>query len=108
MEQFDDVTLQQWSIIVGFLMPAVIAIVNQSTWSKTLRGLVAFASSLVAAFVTTYLETGFDTEDFVKSGIFVFGAAVVTYHTWWKPSTIAPRIEIATSPTDNRELPPVV
>ena len=93
----DNITLTQWAAIVGFFMPAVIAFLNQSTWSNTVRGLVAFAAALVAAVVTTYLETGLDTKDLVTTIIVVFFTAVGTYHTWWKPSTIAPRIEAATS-----------
>lgn len=89
--------LAMWSVIVGFAMPALIALINQTRWTKPLKGLVAFILCVLAAFVTVWLRGELTGATWTTSTLIVFGAAITTYHTWWRPSGIAPSIEAATS-----------
>lgn len=86
-----------WGAIVGFLMPALIAAINRRMWSSAAKAVCAFVLCIVAAGVTAFLTGDFDdTDDLVTAALAVFGAAITTYHFWWKPSGIAPKIEAAT------------
>ncbi len=89
--------LTMWSAIIGFVMPAAIAFVNQARWSKPLKGVVAFMLCMIAAAVTVWIRGEFVTGAWLHSAVVVFFAAVGTYHTWWKPSGIGPTVEAATS-----------
>lgn len=87
-----------WSAIVGFLMPLLISFVNQPRWSSFVRGLVAFVASAIAAAGTVYFTGDFDEgSDVVTAALTVFLVTINTYHFWWKPSMIAPKIERLTS-----------
>lgn len=86
-----------WAAALGYVLPPVIAIVNQPRWSGAIRALfmlvVAGADGLGSAYFTGEFSG--------KSAITCVLTAAVTigiaYHTVWKPSGIAPGIEIATS-----------
>ena len=83
--------------IGGVAMPFLIAIINQSRWSPKLRGLVAFAACLGAAALLAMLHGTLTLTHWRDTAILVTGAAMVMYHSLWKPSGLAPAIEDATS-----------
>lgn len=93
-----DVSLVAWSGLVGSLLPAVLSFINQPGWSTQLKAGLAFAASLGAAAVTTYLEGGFGGGDYVTAIIATLVAAQATYQGFWKPTGIAPKLESVTSP----------
>ncbi len=86
-----------WSAVVGFFMPAAIAFVNQSRWSKPPKGIVAFGLCLIAAVVTVWVRGELSTGTWLHAALVLFLTAIGTYHTWWKPSGIGPTVEAATS-----------
>lgn len=90
-------TLDMWSAVLGFVLPLAVAFINQSHWTKPLRGIVAFLISLFAAFIEVWLRGEVTLTNWVRSALVVFLAAIATYNLWWKPSLIAPKIEAATS-----------
>lgn len=81
----------------GIAMPFFIALVNQSTWSPKLRGLVAFGLCLGAAALLAALHGTLTVDHWRDSAIPVTGAALVMYHALWKPSDLAPAVEEATT-----------
>lgn len=85
--------------LIGLAMPVVIAVINQSHWSPRVRGAVAFVLCLVAATVVEWVRGDLSWEDWRNTALVIFGAAVFFYRQWWQPSTIAPAIEAATSPS---------
>lgn len=90
-------SLEMWSALVGALMPLAIALINQSHWSKAWRGIMAVGLCVIAAAVTCWLRGELNGSNYARSVLVVLTAALTTYHVWWKPSTIAPAIEAATS-----------
>lgn len=86
-----------WAIIIGFMLPALIAFVNQVDWSSQSKGIVALISSLVAGTGTAYFAGQWQPEDVVRSIMIVLILSQIAYVTFWKPTRIAPSIEQATS-----------
>ncbi|MDP9145673.1 MAG: hypothetical protein M3N43_13455 [Actinomycetota bacterium] len=96
MEQLPDLVL--WSAAVGALLPPVVAIVNQPRWPSWLKGTVAVTASVAAGAVTATLSGQLTGKSWLSSALIVVTLAIGSYEKFWKPSTIAPRIENATSP----------
>ena len=84
--------------LVGFVLPNVIALLNQARWVARVKALVAFAACAVAAVLTTYVAGSLVPGDLLFSALIVFGAAQVSYQQLWHPTGVAPAIEQATSP----------
>lgn len=91
--------LAMWSLIVGTLMPPVLALIQQPRWSNTVRSVVMVIASIVVGAGTAYFENDqvFVGKSIVQSVLTVMVAAIATYHGFWKPTEIAPTIEKATS-----------
>jgi len=91
-------TLVLWGSAVGFVLPLLISVFNQSRWSSQARGLVALVSSVIAALGTVYFEGSLgDRGDLASAFLAVFITAIGTYKFYWAPSGIAPAVERATS-----------
>jgi small basic protein len=90
--------LEMWALIVGFVMPLVIAVVQRSTWTQTVRALVMAVSSLIAGGLTAYFAGQLNGVDVTTSVLIVAIAAIASYVGFWRPTTVAPKIEAATSP----------
>jgi hypothetical protein len=90
--------LAQWSLIVGFLMPTVVAVVQRDHWPNWARSLVMFASSLIAGAGTAVLQNhdAFTAKNWLNATLLVGVAAIASYHGFWKPTGVAPAIERAT------------
>lgn len=89
--------LMLWSTFIGAVLPPLIALVNQATWSPAWRFIVAVITSIITAGVTVWLRGEFNPDNWFRSALVVALAAIATYHAGWKPSGIAPAIEVATS-----------
>lgn len=88
---------QMWSLIVGFALPPVLAIVQQTNWSSRLKAVVAFAASAVAGAGVAYFQGDLTGRRFVEAGLVVLVTAVATYQSFWKPTGVAPAIESSTN-----------
>ena len=89
-----------WALIIGAVLPFLIAVVNRPKWSGTVRQIVAVAISLAVGLVTVVVQ---GAADFTLQGALVtlaavVGAAQATYALVWKPSKIAPVLERVTTP----------
>lgn len=89
--------LEMWSLIVGFLLPPVLALLMQSKWPTQLQAVVAFAACAVAGAGTAYFQGDLTGRRFVEAGLVVLVASIATYHGFWKPTKVAPAIEEKTS-----------
>lgn len=89
--------IDMWSTLVGFLMPALVAVINKYTWPSWLKGIVAVVSCIIAGGVTAWLSGDINGMPLVKSILIVLVATLGSYHVWWKPTGIAPAIEKSTS-----------
>lgn len=91
-------TLAQWSAILGFVLPALVAIVNRSDWKSWQKAVVALVASVAAGTVTALISGSFTGANWATSIGIVFGASQLAYHTWWKGSDITKWIENTINP----------
>jgi len=90
--------LDMWALIVGALLPAVVAAVNRVNWPSWLKGVVAIAVSIVAGGVTALLTGQLTGVTWVHAALIVAGAALASYRLWWHPTGIALAIERTVNP----------
>jgi hypothetical protein len=83
--------------LIGMVMPGLIALLNQRHWDARVKGLVALVSCVVVATLVELFRGDVNWADWRGTVVVVTSSALVTYHVWWKPSTIAPTVEAATS-----------
>ncbi len=93
--------LEMWSLIVGFLLPPVLAILMQSKWPTQFQAIVAFVACAVAGAGTAYFQGDLTGRRFLEAGLVVLVASIATYHGFWKPTKVAPAIESRTSLDDS-------
>jgi hypothetical protein len=86
-------TTNTWAALVGFVLPALVAIINRSEWKSWVKGIVALLASVVVGTITALLAGSFTGASWLQAISIVFAASQVAYHTWWKNSDIAGLIE---------------
>lgn len=89
--------LVMWSLIVGFLLPNLVAVLQRPTFSKPLRTGIMAAVSIVGGAATAYFSGDFNGVDITTSVLVTGVAAITFYKGFWQPSGVAPAIESATS-----------
>jgi peptidoglycan/LPS O-acetylase OafA/YrhL len=97
--------LAMWSFLIGAVLPFAISFVQQPRWPSGLRATVTVVSCVIVGAGTTYFsEGGIDLDgDLVSAILRVLIAAWGSYLAFWKPTGIAPALEVATSkPLENR------
>jgi hypothetical protein len=90
--------LEMWALIIGFVMPLLIAVVQRSTWTQTVRALVMAVSSIVAGGLTAYFAGDLNGVDVTTTILLIGVTAIASYKGFWSPTGVAPKIEAATSP----------
>lgn len=99
--------LAMWAMIVGFISPPVLAFIQQPGWSDKTRAAVAFVFSALTSLGTLWFDDtlGFhaalDLDNYITAFLLTFVTTITTYRNFWKPTNVAPAIELATSPGDN-------
>lgn len=91
--------VQLWASIVGFLVPLATAVIIQRGWSPALQSVANFVVAAVAAAGTQYFEGNLDgsnLDGFIRTLMIVFVASIASYHGFFRPTNIAPKIEAAT------------
>lgn len=95
-------TVATGSAVGGFL-PLLTAVVQRPHWSAQAKQLVAVAVALVAGVVTVISSGGLSQfqDGWLSAGTLgaVVAASQAAYDLIWKPSSLAPAIESATTPT---------
>ncbi|MEU1293071.1 hypothetical protein ABZ439_11655 [Streptomyces sp. NPDC005840] len=86
-----------WAAGLGFVLPPVIAIVNQPRWSGPVKALFMLAVATVVGLGTAYFNGDFTGKPIVTCMLVAAVVIGTAYHTVWRPSGIAPGIEAATS-----------
>ena len=90
--------LVMWNLIVGFLVPNLIAIVQQPKWSARARAIFTSVACIIFGGLTAYFNGQFNLGDIVGSILTMGVAAITFYKGLWQPTGVAPKIEQATSP----------
>ena len=93
--------LMMWSLIVGFFMPPVQAVIQQTNWSSRLRAGVNFVACFVAGVGVAFFQGDFTGRRVVGSVLVVLVTTIAVYKGTWKPTGVAPAIEKATSPNSS-------
>ncbi|WP_406156997.1 hypothetical protein [Streptomyces canus] len=91
-----------WAAGLGFILPPVIAIINQPRWSGAVKALFMLAVAAVVGLGTAYFNGEFDGKPIVTCMLVAAVVIGTAYHTVWRPSGIAPGIEQATSTNSPR------
>lgn len=91
--------LVMWNLIVGFLMPNLVAILQQPKFTSQVRALITAGAAVMGGFGTAYFTGSFNFEDVVGSILITGVAAITFYKGFWKPTGVATSIENATSKT---------
>lgn len=86
-----------YSLLVGFFLPPVLAIVQQSKWSDRLRAVVAFAACALAGAGVAYFQGDLTGKRFLTAGLIVLTTGLATYRNFWRPTGVAPAIESKTN-----------
>jgi hypothetical protein len=89
--------LSQWSALVGFILPLVVAIVQQSHFSRTARTIIGAVSVVVSAVITALLQNTLDWNTWATSVIWIATTAFTAYRNVWVPLGAADWIEAVTS-----------
>lgn len=100
MEVLTDAAM--WAIIVGFLTPPVLSIIQQPTWATHVRAVLTFIWCAVAGAGTAYFTGAFNGRSVITCILLVLVSAIATYKGLWKATGISPAIESATSPNAGR------
>jgi len=95
--------LELWSVVIGTVLPGLVAVVNRLAWAGWVKGLVALGSSLLMAVGTAWLhgvltQTSFTAGTWVHSALFVTVSTFGAYRLLWHPTGWAQAIEQATEP----------
>lgn len=88
-----------WSLIVGFISPMLIAVVDQPGWTRAARTAVQVAVSVVIGLATAYFAGDFTGKDVVSNILIASVAAISAYKGIFQPTGMAPRVARATSPS---------
>lgn len=91
--------LAMWTLIVGFLVPIVTAVVIRAGWSSGLRSFANFVIAAIASLGTVYFKGDLDTSNrstIISSFLLVFVTSIAAYHGFWGQNGVAPSVEAAT------------
>lgn len=90
-------TLMQLALLIGFLLPHAISILNQQHWSPGLKSVVAFAACVVAAVITTAAKGKLDLHHLTATLGVIYLMARSSYAGLWKPLGVSDAIESSTT-----------
>jgi hypothetical protein len=90
--------LSALNLIIGFLSPLVISVINRPTWDSKVKVLVMVLFSVASGFLTALFSDELNPEDLTSTILTIMVASIVSYHGIFKPSEVAPKIERVTSP----------
>jgi high-affinity Fe2+/Pb2+ permease len=88
-----------WSLLVGAIMPTVVAIAQQPRWLPWQRAVIGVVASILAGVITTWIVAGHALfeQPMVTSILLIAVASWSSYKNFWKPTGVAPTIEAKTT-----------
>ena len=89
--------LEMYALVVGFLLPPLIAIVQQPTWPEWARAVMTFLVCALAGAGTAYFQGDLTGRRFVEAGLVVLVTTIATFKGFWKPTGVAPAVEAKTT-----------
>ena len=92
--------LVMWSLILGFVSPLIIAVIQQPKFHEGARAIITFLYCVVVGVGTAFFEGRLTGQRAITSVLIVLVSAITTYRGLWRPTGAAPAVEAATSPGD--------
>lgn len=83
--------------VVGFFLPHLVAIINQSHWNPGLKSILATFACLVAALIVCWSKGQLNFSDLSTSALIVYAFATTAYKGLWKPTGIIDAVESSTT-----------
>lgn len=92
---------EMWAVIIGFVTPLLVAVVNQPQWTRNQKRVLAVGVSVIVGVLNLVAQGAFTEQSLTWSGalaslVLVIGAAQASYALLWKPSGVAETVEAAT------------
>lgn len=82
-----------WGLLVGFLLPNAVAVVNRPHFSPVAKGIITVIVCVLAGGGTAYFNGAFTGRGILSCALVVGVMALTMYRTLWRPTGIAPAIE---------------
>lgn len=89
--------LAQWSALVGFLIPILVAVIQQPVFTRPVRTVIGVIMAVLAAVVTAAVQNQLTWNTWATSVIWVATFAFTTYRNVWVPLGAIDWIEALTS-----------
>lgn len=83
--------------VVGFFLPHLVAIINQTHWRPGLKSVLAAIACLVAGAIVCWAEDKLDFTNLLTSAGVVWTFTVTSYKGLWKPTQVIDALEAATT-----------
>lgn len=100
--------LTAWVLALGLALPLLTAIVQQPSWPKWLRVVVAVVAAVLSGLGVWVANHGLDFSSpaaIVSTVLGVLAASQIAYQGIWGPSGVASAIELASSPAPQHAAP---
>jgi hypothetical protein len=107
--------IDQWTLVLGFFMPLLVAVIIQSHWPKGFKAIVAALSCLTAAVIQLTLKGELDLSHLGTAVLSILALSITFLKGFWGPLGLTGLIENSTnfarrqsgndSPADNTNDP---
>lgn len=74
----------RWALIIGFLMPLLVAVIEQPKWPDWVRAVVAAILCIIAGGMQVYVMGQFNAADLTTSILIILVEAIAVYQAFWK------------------------
>ena len=86
-------TVDEWTTVVGILLPLVIAVINRTAWGSPLKAIASLGICILVAAGEVAVKGQFDVKHWSQNTLAIFFLTVTTYYGFWKPTGIADAVE---------------
>ena len=90
-------TVEAASIIVGIVMPLLVAVVHQAGWPRRANLAIALLSCAGAGVLTAWAAGQLSGQEVVVAVAIVFSAAQAAYQAYWRDSRLLGAIDERTT-----------
>ena len=89
--------LEMLGVVIGFLSPPVLALIQQTPWKPALKAVVTFLWAVIVGAITTYVADEWTGRNVISVMLVILVSAVATYQGFWKNFTWLHAVERKTS-----------
>ena len=92
---YSDMTLI--TILSGVIIPLLVGLLTKLDASSTVKSVLNFGLSALAGGLATVNEADFNWKPFVVNFALTWVVSIATYYGLWKPTEVAPKVQVATA-----------